>query len=52
MEPVILLAVFVSSLPLLLAALLFWMWDQETPTLEREKIRIGDDEKIITHYHL
>jgi hypothetical protein len=49
MELVILLAVFVSSLPLLLAALLFWMWDQETPTLKREKIRVGNDEKISSH---
>jgi hypothetical protein len=31
MELVILLAVFVSSLPLLFAALLFWMWDKEKP---------------------
>ena len=37
MEVVILLAVFVSSLPLLFAALLFWIWDQETPTLREGK---------------
>jgi len=31
------LGVFVSSLFLLPAVLLLWMWNKETPTLKREK---------------
>tara|TARA_Y100000015_G_scaffold36534_1_gene37855 strand:- start:258 stop:410 length:153 start_codon:yes stop_codon:yes gene_type:complete len=46
MAVAILLAVFVSSLLLLPAILMFWMWDQETPTLKREKMRVGNGEKI------
>ena len=41
----IFLAVFVSSLLLLPAVLLLWMWDQETPTPKRES-RVGNGEKI------
>tara|TARA_R100000426_G_scaffold52957_1_gene38300 strand:- start:42 stop:158 length:117 start_codon:yes stop_codon:yes gene_type:complete len=38
MEAVIFTAVFVSSLLLLPAIFMFWMWNQETPTLkERDK---------------
>jgi hypothetical protein len=37
MAPVILLAVFVSSLFLLPAVLLMWMWNKEKPILKREK---------------
>jgi hypothetical protein len=37
MALVILLAVFVTSLLISPAVLLLWMWDQETPTLKREK---------------
>jgi len=43
----IFLAVFVSSLLLLPAILLLWVWDQETPTLKREN-RVGNGEKILT----
>jgi len=34
---VLLLAVFVTSLLISPAVILLWMWDQETPTLKREK---------------
>jgi len=37
MAVAILLAVFVSSIPLLIAVLMLKMWDQETPTPKREK---------------
>jgi hypothetical protein len=37
MEVAILLAVFVSSLLLLPAVLLLWMWNKEKPILKREK---------------
>jgi hypothetical protein len=37
MAVAILLAVFASSIPLLIAVLMLRMWDQETPTLKREK---------------
>jgi hypothetical protein len=35
----ILLAVFVSSLPILLAIVLLKMWNKETPILKREKTK-------------
>tara|TARA_R100001163_G_scaffold56465_1_gene44177 strand:- start:231 stop:389 length:159 start_codon:yes stop_codon:yes gene_type:complete len=45
----ILLAVFVNSLFILPAVILLWMWNKETPTLKREKIRVGNGEKISRH---
>ena len=39
------LAVFVSSILLLPAVLLLWMWDQETPTPKRES-GVGNGEKL------
>ena len=47
MAPVILLAVFVTSLLISPAVILLWMWNKETPTLKREKIRVGNGEKIL-----
>jgi hypothetical protein len=37
MEVGILLGVFVTSILLLPAVVLLWMWNKETPTLKREK---------------
>ena len=41
-------AICVSSLLLLPAVVLFWMWDQETPTPKREN-GVGNGEKINSH---
>jgi hypothetical protein len=37
MEVVIFLGVFVSSILILPAVILLWMWNKETPILKREK---------------
>jgi len=41
-------AICASSLLLLPAILLFWSWDQETPTPKRES-GVGNGEKINSH---
>jgi len=45
----IFLGVCVTSLFILPAIILLWMWNKETPTLKREKIRVGNGEKISRH---
>jgi len=45
----IFLGVCVTSILLLPAVILLWIWNQETPTLKREKVRVGNGEKISRH---